>query len=102
MALIPCPACERQISEMAPVCPGCGHPIAAALPVAATVTATAPVQTIEQTSKQYKMGQLVGIGMILASVVACSQHEPYASAWLLVLGFVVYVAARMGAWWNNG
>lgn len=29
MALIPCPACARQVSEAAPTCPGCGHPISA-------------------------------------------------------------------------
>lgn len=29
MALIACPACDRQVSEAAPACPGCGHPIAA-------------------------------------------------------------------------
>lgn len=29
MALIPCPVCARQVSEAAPTCPGCGHPIAA-------------------------------------------------------------------------
>lgn len=29
MALMPCPACGRQVSEAAPTCPGCGHPIAA-------------------------------------------------------------------------
>ena len=29
MALIPCPACGRQVSEAAPTCPGCGHPVAA-------------------------------------------------------------------------
>jgi uncharacterized membrane protein YvbJ len=29
MALIPCPACGRQLSEAAPTCPGCGHPVAA-------------------------------------------------------------------------
>ena len=29
MALIPCPACARQVSQAALTCPGCGHPIAA-------------------------------------------------------------------------
>lgn len=29
MALIPCPACSRQVSAAAPACPGCGHPTAA-------------------------------------------------------------------------
>ncbi|WP_369062275.1 hypothetical protein ABOZ73_08295 [Caulobacter sp. 73W] len=28
MALKPCPACKRQVSEAAVACPGCGHPIA--------------------------------------------------------------------------
>ncbi|MCA0367676.1 MAG: zinc-ribbon domain-containing protein [Proteobacteria bacterium] len=28
MALIPCPACGRQVSPAAPTCPNCGHPIA--------------------------------------------------------------------------
>ncbi|MCH6257555.1 phage terminase large subunit family protein [Puniceicoccaceae bacterium K14] len=27
MALIPCPECERELSEQAIQCPGCGHPI---------------------------------------------------------------------------
>ncbi|WP_026596988.1 hypothetical protein [Methylobacterium sp. 77] len=26
MALIPCPACTRQVSVQALACPGCGHP----------------------------------------------------------------------------
>lgn len=28
-ALIKCPACARDVSQLAPTCPGCGHPIAA-------------------------------------------------------------------------
>jgi hypothetical protein len=28
MALVPCPACGREVSDAAPSCPGCGHPIA--------------------------------------------------------------------------
>jgi hypothetical protein len=34
MALIPCPACGKQVSEQACTCPQCGHPIAAPLLVA--------------------------------------------------------------------
>lgn len=30
MALIPCPECKREVSDKAPACPGCGHPIAMA------------------------------------------------------------------------
>jgi hypothetical protein len=61
-----------------------------------------PVQTIEQTSKGYKAGQLVGVLMLCAAPVACSAGEPHASAWLMILGLVVWIGSRMGAWWNNG
>lgn len=30
MALTACPICTHQVSEQAPFCPSCGHPIAAA------------------------------------------------------------------------
>lgn len=29
MPLIPCPACGKSVSQQAPTCPQCGHPIAA-------------------------------------------------------------------------
>ena len=32
MALIPCPACSRQVSAQAVACPGCGHPNEAVSP----------------------------------------------------------------------
>ncbi len=28
MALVSCPECQRQVSNMAPACPQCGYPIA--------------------------------------------------------------------------
>jgi hypothetical protein len=65
-------------------------------------SAAGGIQTIEQTSKKYKMGQLIGVGMILASVVACSTREFHNGAWLMILGLIIYIASRMGAWWNNG
>ncbi len=36
MALIPCPACAKEVSIQAPACPHCGHPIAAPAPAAPT------------------------------------------------------------------
>jgi predicted amidophosphoribosyltransferase len=60
MVLIPCPACEKQISPMATSCPSCGHP-------ADTPLSDRPaVQTVQQTSKRYKGGQLIGMVMVLA------------------------------------
>ena len=31
MALIPCPECEKEVSDMAVACPHCGFPVAAAI-----------------------------------------------------------------------
>lgn len=89
---------------MAPACPGCGHPAAALNPqsVSSPRQSTSHIQTIEQTSKKYKLGQLIGMGLIVGSVVACSSRQFHGGAWLLILGLVIYISSRMGAWWNNG
>lgn len=36
MALIPCPACNKEVSDSAPSCPSCGEPIKKAMTDAAT------------------------------------------------------------------
>lgn len=97
MALISCPACEKQISEMASACPNCGHPAEGV-----SQPAHPAIQTIEQTSKGYKAGQFIGVVMICAGVVACTARAPGTSAGLMLIGLVLYLGSRMGAWWNNG
>lgn len=97
MALIPCAECGKQISEMASSCPSCGHPANASGPAVER-----PIQTIEQTSKSYKLGQMAGVAMICASVVACVGGKSDASAALAFFGLIVWLGARMGAWWKNG
>ncbi len=98
MALIPCSACGKQISEMASSCPSCGHPTAASVPPAKRPA----VQTIEQTSKGYKLGQMAGVAIICASLVACVAGKTDASAGLAFFGLIVWIGARTGAWWKNG
>lgn len=62
---------------------------------------------IEQTSKMYKGAQLVAFLMIVFSVIGIvssdSSSEP-SSFWPIVgvLGLITWIAARFGAWWNNG
>ncbi len=92
MALINCPDCGREVSDLASACPGCARPLQAA--------SSAPV-TIEQTSKPYKGAQVVGVVLIFAGLIG--------TAWSLGLGglvacagFCVWISARMGAWWANG
>lgn len=42
MALISCPDCNKQVSESAPSCPGCGAPIASAPAISAGGEITIP------------------------------------------------------------
>jgi len=103
MPLIPCPACEHQISDMAPACLKCGHPMARA-----TASTSAPfaepgrVITTQQTSKVFKLIQLAGVLMICAGAVACSGGKIGATAELFGFGLLLWVGGRLGAWWNNG
>ncbi len=76
------------------------------------------VQTIEQTSKEWKVLQFFGglglvIGFTLLVIVFSSagQASPD-SAWvgglgllsigLIFVGVIMYIVGRIGAWWNNG
>ena len=58
MALIKCPDCQSDVSDLAPACPKCGRPIAAkSTPVAMT-----PEATIR---KPISLGVKIGIGMFI-------------------------------------
>lgn len=62
MPMINCPECNRQVSDQAVSCPGCGHPLKAsraASPVAQGVGAVAPV-----------VGKVASIYLIVIAVVA--------------------------------
>lgn len=41
MPLIECPDCKRQVSDLAPSCPGCGRPKKASRPIGPTIGDTA-------------------------------------------------------------
>ena len=51
MALLACPSCGKQISDLAPSCPGCGHPL--------------------NPPRRHHHGCLFGCGCLLAAFFAC-------------------------------
>lgn len=57
MALISCPDCNTQVSDMAPACTKCGRPIGAA--AKETVAAGAHLTTTQGTSKRLKAHILI-------------------------------------------
>lgn len=118
--LIVCPDCGRQISIFAKTCPGCGHPFENKNSVfdssssdntisdAQSGAQSLPpgVQTIERTSKTWKIAMLLG-GLLMAVSFGPCILEPgsdslEAFAFLFITGFAISVAARVGAWWENG
>lgn len=96
MALISCKECNTDISDKAATCPKCGAP------VKMPGLKSGPVVTTEQTGKKYKALQLAGAIMILAGVVSCTALDPRSAGWLIIAGLLLYIGARIGAWWNHG
>src|SRR5690349_5041831 len=103
MPLIQCPECSRQVSDKAQACPGCGHPIQT--PPAPAETrgpfGSAPIQTIEATSKPFKLATVAGgIGIVLGFVFMANRSEGLAFIFLAG-GLLAVVYGRVGAWWHN-
>jgi len=94
MALIACPECTRQVSDKAASCPHCGNPLA-------KLENAQEVTTIEATGKSWKFVQVVGVILIVVGLVALFS-EVVAGLPLGVVGVVLYVVGRMGAWWQHG
>lgn len=104
MALINCPECNQQVSDRAPSCPKCGCPIGAT-PVQAA--GNGQYVTTQGTAKKHKGMQLVGslimaLGVVMLIATWGAEDGPSAFGSLSVLtGFVVYLWARVAAWWNH-
>lgn len=87
MALIECPDCGRQVSDVAPACPGCGRPMHATV--------------IEQTNKSIKAVKLVG-GLIFFLGLPALLFNMSLGVTLVIIGLVIYVTASFARWWNHG
>jgi hypothetical protein len=83
-------------------------------PIVNTVAVPTRVQTVEQTAKRWKFAMLVGAIMCMVSVVVViasssgttsveSQGQSMAVAILtFILGLILLICARVGAWWFHG
>lgn len=96
MSLINCPECSKQVSDSAITCPDCGFQV------------SSPVQTIQQTSKKYKLAQAIGVlltvsamPLVLIGANSSSQNTSTAGILCFIVGPCIYFAGRFGAWWNN-
>lgn len=98
MALIKCVECGKEISELADACPHCGNPI------------NKKIQTIEGTSKQWKVIKLVswilfliGLWLALSGNAEGGFNNPKTGAGisLAFISFIGIMISKFGAWWSN-
>jgi hypothetical protein len=99
MALIRCPECNKKISDKAEVCIDCGYPLVRGKP---EIAHKKRVQTIEQTSKEFKLAMLLGgllsIGSCIGMFAAENKGTPFI---LFIIGIIIYMSGKFLAWWNN-
>lgn len=98
MALIKCQDCGGDVSTRATSCPHCGAPIHAETAHPAPRNPT----TIERTGKPYKLATLIAVLLIVASIFALIGGADGSAAVMFCIGALLFVFARIGAWWANG
>lgn len=104
MALINCPDCNKQVSNNAPTCPGCGARIAT--DKESTGSGVQQLQTIQETSKQLKLQTLYSGLLIAAGAFGVFAAEPGSggatvAAVVAGVGVLWYIATRYRIWWHH-
>ena len=118
MATIHCPHCNVSLDGEAEPgdeieCPSCGNTFVMPAPARKKFTVSAanakPVQTIQKTSKKYKICTIIGwlfaIPALVLFLLAYNQMSIpllIAGAVLFVIGLAFALYAKIGAWWTNG
>jgi len=108
MALIKCSECQKDISDKAPSCPGCGNPISGQNVTTVKTDSDMPLK-IEPvlTSKRWKWvkiisGILIISGFIIPAFLSGSPEMGQGFGWLLVfIGIVGYLIGKIGAWYAD-
>ncbi|HZU35413.1 MAG TPA: zinc-ribbon domain-containing protein [Gemmataceae bacterium] len=95
--LIKCPECGRAVSDKARACPECAYPLGGTV-------------LIEQTSKRWKLMQLIGVlvcllGAIPFTVFFLLTERPaflVLAGAVFMIGFVIWATGSVAAWWHHG
>jgi hypothetical protein len=107
MALIACPECTKQVADSALSCPNCGFAIASARE---TRAAGAPLTTIQETSKKFKIHTIISVLAIIIGVVwlvgvpnAAEQggESSFIAPLLIFAGLVWFIVTKIRIWWHH-
>jgi uncharacterized membrane protein YvbJ len=104
MALIICPECNKQISDQAQACPGCGMPVKTIRSLNSMSLNTE--QVIELTAKRYKIIKLISIFMIIVSIFSClfeaqAGSDSMFGMVIFFIGLGLYIFNRFQIWWHH-
>ena len=101
MALIKCTECQKDISDKASACPNCGNPM--------LKSSEDNVVTVQLTQKKWKKQKLIAIiiliigwFMLMKGMFGGGGGYLGLGIFLMLIGFISGITARLGAWWSNG
>ena len=98
MSLIKCSEYNNEISENASSCPRCGNPIHEERVFVSTEKRN-PVE-IELTSKKWKRVIMISWAVIIIGFLLIPSNNPLGIS-LTIIGFVILIISRIGAWYSN-
>ena len=98
MALIKCSECEKEVSNKAAACPGCGAPFDSE----AKSIGLKRLTTIQKTSKSIKLQGLLAGTMIIVGVYLMIENPADDTAALIFsIGFIWFIVNRIRKWWHH-
>jgi hypothetical protein len=110
MALIPCPECGNEVSELAAVCPGCGYPFEQSPrpPGFGWTRKRGRPRPLKATEWAWKGLQILGCFLIVVGVLTEWLYRSYLEGssgqrgpWIAIVGLIVYLCGRLGARWQK-
>ncbi len=97
MPLIKCSDCSNEVSDVALACPNCGRPI--------SNLEIPSVNTIEETSKKFKLGRLMSLTVMWLSAIVlfagAKGNVLFIAGIVLFLGFFWFLINKMKIWWHH-
>jgi len=88
--------CGNEVSDKASHCPKCGNPI------------SEKIQTVETTSKKWKMVKLISVVLIIlgffmgfGNINTGNELSVWVGFNILFIGVVLLLIGKLGAWWTN-
>jgi len=106
MALIKCPDCKQEMSDISPACLKCGRPNNA---TTAEVKATGgALTTTQETAKTFKAQSIAaGALMIVSAITAANTMDSDLDVMNIAVGGVLigltwYLVNRLRSWWHHG